>query len=42
MVAEMIALLMGIAHTPIGLALTFLTDCAAVFYGFKDIRKAVR
>ncbi len=32
-VAEIIALKMASVYTPIGLALTLITDCAAVFYG---------
>ena len=41
-VAEIVAFLVAIVHTPIGLDVTFVTDCAAVFFGFKDLAKAVR
>ncbi len=41
-VAEMVALLMAIAHAPMGLLLVLATDCAAVFYGFRNLAKSAR
>ncbi len=41
-VAEMVAFLVAIVHTPAGVAVTPVTDCAAFFFGFKDLAKEVR
>ncbi len=39
-VAEIVAFLVAIMHTPVGLAVALVTDCSAVFFGFKDLAKA--
>jgi hypothetical protein len=41
-VAEIVALLFGLAHIVAGGTATFATDCAAVFFGFRDLAKAAR
>ncbi len=42
MVAEIVALLVAIVHSPLGVLISFATDCAAVFYGFQNLVKATR
>jgi hypothetical protein len=41
-VAEIVALLFGLARIVAGGTATFATDCAAVFFGFRDLAKAAR